>query len=1542
MKDPGGIEGLLRVGPPVAASTLFHRHGALAAIASALCSLSLLSGQVPEAGDRVQSAAVTSTAVIQFSSAAASEALAPPAAKRSAALPNRSVPENARPIQPRAGSSVTIGGLNGGLAPKLTVSFPGAIDSDVSDGQGAVGPEYLVIAQNAGLTVQTRNGQPVSSASLTAFWRAVAPESSVIEHDPRVVYDPLDNRWISVALNGNLLVAASQTSDPTGGWFLESLDAETGYQLDFPTLAFTRDWVAVMANVWQTQSQQLVETRLYLFTKADLYASRSSAPRMFRTSYEVPARSYDADATKLYLIDYSAGVARVSAVSGPVGKEKLRQDYASYPSGSDAGPVEAAGGLPQMGTSQTIPNRSTVGDCLYRNRSIWCASAVSVREGAHARRAIEWVELDPESGTYHQVGRVDDATGAVSYAYPSIAVNRNNDVLLGYSSFSASRYPSADMAIRYSTDPAGELRSDVVIKNGQAPYLGSDSPNRGGRSATAPDPLDDLSFWTLQGYAELPSDGDSRYGLWWAQVSPPSPLLMVANSHRAAFVRGQPGAYDITVSNTAEAGATGGTVTLTETLPAGLTMSSMAGIGWSCSTETTYFCTRNDRLSAGSTYPPVTMVVNVSATAPATVTNEVSVAGGGSAVPATAVDHTTVSDPSLCDINADGVINVVDIQLETNEVLKLTPQTNDLNQDGEFNVSDVQIEVKAALGLGCSAVTKLTITSTTLPAGTQGSGYSETVTASGGTVPYNWSGTTGLPAGLSISSSGMITGTPTAAGTFTVDLKVIDSGNPAQTATANLSLAIQTGQLSLTTSSLPNGVSGSSYSQQLSAAGGVPPYSWTAAPLPAGLSLNSSTGVISGTPTTAGVTNVTIAVTDSSTKAQRASTTLSLTITAPGAGITVTSVTVGQNLQLPITITFSPALPSNATLTITSSDPTQVLLGSSGIVGSGSLSTTVDQGTTSVDTWVQASGSVGSVIDITAAIGGYTSGVGTVTIANSGFVVAGSNGIGGAISTYLGVTTTLTVYSARLNSNNLFVENEALRAGYSVNIPISSSATSVGTVSTPVAFSGSSLSTTTNFVAGSTTTGPTTVTVGPLSPFATPAAGGSILIDVQSSGLTPFTATIGNNLQTNVHVARSGNTATAVLVTITSPSPAVLFSTSPTGGNTTSTGVANPTGAATSTLYLNIPAGQTTTPDFYAHAYGSSGTVSCTVSATGYGTATATVTLAPSGLVILSPFGTDANFSTTVQTTADLIINTASLDGSGNPLALQAVAYGVSISASVAAANSNLGTVNGSPVTIATGFGADSSTAVTFTTATRLGTTAITATASGYGSASVNVTVNQQALLVSDDGGQAVGQSLEANGTVIVPGAASSSPIQILVQSNSPNLLLSTDNAHWNSNVTVTVAANTTSTTFYIESLASSGQGTITASTTADFGPGSDTISMVPSGILIYSTNTGSSLSISLSGGLTAPFTVFAAQLDSSDNFVAAQNAASILTVNFGNTNPAVGTFPSSLTIPVGTSTNTTGVFTPKATGSTNISVTQPAGFATPKTLASVAVTVNP
>ena len=151
-----------------------------------------------------------------------------------------------------------------------------------------------------------------------------------------------------------------------------------------------------------------------------------------------------------------------------------------------------------------------------------------------------------------------------------------------------------------------------------------------------------------------------------------------------------------------------------------------------------------------------------------------------------------------------------------------------------------------------------------LPNGTVGAAYAQTLAVTGGTPPYTWSLSSGtLPAGLALSSSGAISGTPTSAGGPTAAIfRVTDSTSAA--ATKSLSITINV-PLSIGTGSLPNGTVGVTYSQTLSVTGGSSPYTWSAVSgtLPAGLSLSSS-GVISGTPTAAGgPTAVTFRVADS-------------------------------------------------------------------------------------------------------------------------------------------------------------------------------------------------------------------------------------------------------------------------------------------------------------------------------------------------------------------------------------------------------------------------------------------------------------------------------------------------------------------------------------------------------------------------------------------------------------------------------------------------------------------------------------------------------
>ena len=152
-----------------------------------------------------------------------------------------------------------------------------------------------------------------------------------------------------------------------------------------------------------------------------------------------------------------------------------------------------------------------------------------------------------------------------------------------------------------------------------------------------------------------------------------------------------------------------------------------------------------------------------------------------------------------------------------------------------------------------------------LDQGSTGVDYSYQLLFVGGVAPRTWTPGTGtMPPGLSLSSSGVISGKPTLVGTFTFSVRLTD----AQTTVTSqpLQITVVPGPLVIvTTGDLPRGRVSSSYSFTLQKLGGASPYTWEVASgaLPAGLTLNTNSGVISGTPTQFGAFSFTVMLTDS-------------------------------------------------------------------------------------------------------------------------------------------------------------------------------------------------------------------------------------------------------------------------------------------------------------------------------------------------------------------------------------------------------------------------------------------------------------------------------------------------------------------------------------------------------------------------------------------------------------------------------------------------------------------------------------------------------
>ena len=225
---------------------------------------------------------------------------------------------------------------------------------------------------------------------------------------------------------------------------------------------------------------------------------------------------------------------RILSITGSIGSETLN-NAGSNPTFINAAatwddnePSNGADFAPQLGLSRKVQNNdSGVGNAVYRNGHIWLAQTIFLPAGGSpTHSAIQWWQLHPTTGVV-QRGRIEDTTASLFYAFPSIAVNRFNDVLIGFSRFSSGQYVGANYAFHDAVaDLRNMTRPERAFKNGEDSYFKTDgSFNRwGDYSMTVVDPANDSDFWTVQEYsrphdgASL-TDGSGRWGAWWAKVA---------------------------------------------------------------------------------------------------------------------------------------------------------------------------------------------------------------------------------------------------------------------------------------------------------------------------------------------------------------------------------------------------------------------------------------------------------------------------------------------------------------------------------------------------------------------------------------------------------------------------------------------------------------------------------------------------------------------------------------------------------------------------------------------------------------------------------------------------------------------------------------------------------------------------------------------------------------------------------------------------------------------------------------------------------------
>ncbi|MEV7725067.1 putative Ig domain-containing protein [Streptomyces sp. NPDC087917] len=190
---------------------------------------------------------------------------------------------------------------------------------------------------------------------------------------------------------------------------------------------------------------------------------------------------------------------------------------------------------------------------------------------------------------------------------------------------------------------------------------------------------------------------------------------------------------------------------------------------------------------------------------------------------------------------------------------------------------------EALAKFGASLVTstpqpgQVTVAAVSAQNGVTGNAVELKNSAEGGTAPYTWTAT-GLPAGLSVAAAtGTVSGTPTTAGTSSVTLTATDSAGKKGSASFTWTVTTPgTGAPTLTNPGSQNVTVGRPFSLALQVTGGTAPYTFGAANLPAGLGVNASTGVVSGSATGWGFRNATLTVTDAA--GRKSSVTVTFTV----------------------------------------------------------------------------------------------------------------------------------------------------------------------------------------------------------------------------------------------------------------------------------------------------------------------------------------------------------------------------------------------------------------------------------------------------------------------------------------------------------------------------------------------------------------------------------------------------------------------------------------------------------------------------------------
>jgi hypothetical protein len=366
------------------------------------------------------------------------------------------------------------------------LQFDGAMDGNRQvDPQIAVGGGYVFHGTNRGLTIYDKDGNFIDGVSQKAFANGIDPKiffdphNKVFGFDMWVYWDSLKVKPVNIAI--------SETSDPRGAWNIYPVSASKG--VDGGGIGFSKKWIGY--------SFPGGKEKTFILKMNEAKSGKPATVYHFKGSMGQAAFTQDnTDDLYFFRIDSNNFViTRVTEgedgapVSEVVSVKPHGLKYIDYPPQS-----------PQKGTEQlTSSGDRNPKNLVVQNGCLWFSQAVNYK----GHSAVQWHQIKLD-GTIVQTGLIGSKTS--NYIQTTIAVNKNNDVLIGFQETNSEMFISPRMAFRYASDKPGTVRKIIKLGEGKGATNGVAWGDYSG-CAIDGDNLTDL--WTIQSIANKEGKGET-------------------------------------------------------------------------------------------------------------------------------------------------------------------------------------------------------------------------------------------------------------------------------------------------------------------------------------------------------------------------------------------------------------------------------------------------------------------------------------------------------------------------------------------------------------------------------------------------------------------------------------------------------------------------------------------------------------------------------------------------------------------------------------------------------------------------------------------------------------------------------------------------------------------------------------------------------------------------------------------------------------------------------------------------------------------------